>query len=111
MTSDSFEPGILSDIAASLFAVLLLVLMLILAHNVSGRDRGSLAAAPGELVAERDLQLVERPVQGPAQLIEQLRWRILGPGDRPLLIELHRDGVAVMTPASDERVRLQAGRD
>jgi hypothetical protein len=109
--SDSFEPGILSDIAASLFAVLLLVLMLILAHNISARDRRALAAAPQELVAERDLQLVERPVQGPAEMIEQLRWRVIGPGDRPLLIELHRDGIAVLTPASDEALRLPASHD
>jgi hypothetical protein len=111
MRSDSFEPGILSDIAASLFAVLLLVLMLILAHNMTARDRSASVVAPHELVAERDLQLVERPVQGPAEMIEQLRWRVVGAVDRPLLIELHRDGIEVLTPASDEALHLPASHD
>jgi hypothetical protein len=111
MTADGFVPGILSDIAASLFAVLLLVLMLVLGHNISAHRRGPAGIVPDQVIAERDLRAIERQVESPSDMIEQLRRRLLGPGDRPLIIELHHDGIEVLPPEVPDARALASGAD
>jgi hypothetical protein len=111
MTADGFAPGILSDIAASLFAVLLLVLMLVFGHDIAGHGRRPPAGSIAEIMAERDLEVVERQVESPAAMIEQLRWRVLGSADRPPIVELHRDTVEVVAPETGSSLALAPTAD